>query len=180
MRTWIWLTTGLLTALVGGIGGEEARFHFPQVAAYGLVAEVPGAAEPPRRGAKIVFDVVSDGKPEELNKGLESVARYLNLNATSGFEPTDVKLAVVLHGPATRAALNDTAYTRATGAAKNPNLALVWALKECGVEVFVCGQSLARNRFARSEVASDVVVAVSAMTVNVNKQQDRYAYLAIH
>jgi hypothetical protein len=30
------------------------------------------------------------------------------------------------------------------------------------------------------DVASEVTVAVSAMTVNVNKQQDGYSYLSIH
>jgi intracellular sulfur oxidation DsrE/DsrF family protein len=115
-----------------------------------------------------------------LNKGLESVARYLNLNADVGLKATDVKLALVLHGPATRAALNDSAYARHTTAKSNPNLDLIRELKACGVEVFVCGQSLARNQFAREEVAGDVAVAVSAMTVNVNKQQEGYSYLSIH
>ena len=178
MRTWLLLTTGLL--LTCGADREAVRFHFPQIAHYGGVVQVPDAAEPPRRGAKIVFDIVSDNKPDELNKGLESVARYLNLNAAAGLQPGDAKLAVVLHGAATRAALDDPGYARATGAAENPNLALIRAIKECGAEVFVCGQSLARNGFARAEVAGDVVVAVSAMTVNANKQQDGYSYLSIH
>ncbi len=63
---------------------------------------------------------------------------------------------------------------------RNPNLELIHELKSCGVEVFVCGQSLARNKFALADVAGDVSVAVSAMTVNANKQQDGYAYLSIH
>jgi hypothetical protein len=49
-------------------------------------------------------------------------------------------------------------------------------LKACGVEVFVCGKSLARNRFAADEVAAELTVAVSALTVNVNKQRDGYAH----
>ncbi len=49
---------------------------FPQVAHYGGIVRIPNAAEPARRGTKIIFDITADSKPEELNKGLESVARY--------------------------------------------------------------------------------------------------------
>jgi intracellular sulfur oxidation DsrE/DsrF family protein len=144
------------------------------------VVAIQGAAESPRRGAKIVFDITSDSKPDEVNKGLEAVARYLNLNAQAGLKPNDVQLALVLHGGATKAALGDAAYSKHTSASENPNLKLIHELKTCGVEVFVCGQSLARNKFARADVAGELTVAVSALTVNVNKQQDGYSYLSIH
>ena len=130
-----------------------------------------------RRSSSILLPTVN---PTKLNKGLESVARYLNLNAEAGHKPADVKLALVLHGSATKAALGDAAYAKHTAATKNPNLELIHELKACGVEVFVCGQSLARNKFASADVAGDVHVAVSAMTVNANKQLDGYAYLSIH
>jgi intracellular sulfur oxidation DsrE/DsrF family protein len=155
-------------------------FLFPQVTRYGGIVRTPSAVEPPRRETKIIFDITADGKPEELNKGLESVARYLNLNAEAGYKPDDVKLALVLHGPATKAALSDSAFEKHTAAKKNPSLELLQELKACGVEVFVCGQSLARNKFAPADVAGEVSVAVSAMTVNANKQQDGYSYLSIH
>lgn len=170
----------VLIFYVGQVTAEEPKFEFPQVAGYGGVVSVTGAAESPRRGAKIVFDITSDSKPEEVNKGLEAVARYLNLNAQAGHKLGDVKLALVLHGGATKAALGDAAYSKHTSSPKNPNLKLIHELKTHGVEVFVCGQSLARNKFARADVASELTVAVSALTVNVNKQQDGYSYLSIH
>lgn len=169
----IWVATTVVRA-------EEPTFVNPLIVDYGAIALQPDAAEQPRKGARIVFDIISDAKPDELNKGLESVARYLNLNAQAGHAPSDVRLALVLHGPATKAALSDAAYISKTGAAKNLNLALVRELKKHGVEVFVCGQSLARNKFALTEVAPEFTVAASAMTVNVNKQIDGYAYLSIH
>lgn len=178
---------GLALALVGvaavaasGAITDSPVFLFPQVARFGGVVKTPNAAEPPRHGAKIVFDITADSKPEEVNTGLESVARYLNLNAEAGLQSADVKLALVLHGGATKAALGDKAYAKHTAATKNPNLELIRELKTCGVEVFVCGQSLARNKYASAEVASDVTIAVAALTVNANKQQDGYSYLSIH
>ncbi|MFM9962108.1 MAG: DsrE family protein [Planctomycetaceae bacterium] len=171
---------GLAAVLAHGAVADGPSFLFPQVASYGGIVRIPKGSEPPRRGAKIVFDITADSKPDELNKGLESVARYLNLNAEAGLKPSDVKLALVLHGGATKAALGDVSYAKHTAATKNPNLGLIHELKACGVEVFVCGQSLARNKFVPSDVASEVFVAVSAMTVNANKQLDGYACLSIH
>lgn len=179
MRTFA-LRCFVLVAAIAPAAAEEPAFEFPQIAGYGGVVAIQGAAEPPRSGAKIVFDITSDSKPDEVNKGLEGVARYLNLNAQAGLKPSDVKLALVLHGGATKAALDDAAYSKHTSASENPNLKLIRELKTCGVEVFVCGQSLARNRFAASEVTPNLTIAVSALTVNVNKQLDGYAYLAIH
>jgi intracellular sulfur oxidation DsrE/DsrF family protein len=161
------------------IGKHDSTFEFPQIARFGGIIRVPDAAEPARRGAMIVFDITADSKPEEVNKGLESVVRYLNLNADAGFKPNEVKLALVLHGAATKAAVNDAVYAKFTSQTRNPNLELIHQLKACGVEVFVCGQSLARHKFSPSEVADEVTVAVSAMTVNANKQQDGYSYLSI-
>lgn len=175
---------GLFCLLVCGavtyVGAEEPTFVNPLIVGYGAIAPQPTAAEQPRQGVRIVFDITFAAEPDELNKGLESVARYLNLNAQAGYAPGDVRLALVLHGPATKAALSDAAYAAQTGSAKNPNLPLVRELKKHGVEVLVCGQSLARNQFALTAVAEEFTVAASAMTVNVNKQLDGYAYLSIH
>jgi len=180
MRGWHLILATLTSAAAYGAVADGPNFIFPQVKHYGGIVRVPEAAEAARRGTKIVFDITSDGKPEEINKGLESVARYLNLNAEAGLTPADVQLALVLHGAATKVALNDSAYARHVEVEKNVNLDLIHALKTHGVEVFVCGQSLARNKFSPADVASEVSIAVSAMTVNVNKQQDGYAYLSIH
>ncbi len=177
MRNWLCF---LLSAVTSAASAEEPKFVNPLIAEYGAIAPQPDAAEQPRKGMKIVFDVTSEAKPDEVLKGVESVARYLNLHAQAGHAPGDVRLALVLHGTAVKGALNDSAYASKTGAAKNPNLALVRELKKHGVEVFVCGQSLARNKFALSEVAVEFTVAASAMTVNANKQQDGYAYISVH
>jgi intracellular sulfur oxidation DsrE/DsrF family protein len=170
---------GFVSVAALGLAADSPTFVFPQIARHGGVVHLPKAAEPPRRGAKLVFDITADSQPSEVNKGLESVARYLNLHADAGHRPADVKLALVLHGGATKAALHDAAYAKHTAAAQNPNLELIRQLKACGVEVFVCGQSLARNNYVAEEVAGDLTIAVSAMTVNANRQQDGYAYIAI-
>lgn len=120
MRSLALLFTGLVSVMAVGAIADGPAVVFPQVARYGGIVRTPQAAEPPQSGAKIIFDIVAEGKPEELNKGLESVARYLNLNAEAGFKPADVKLALVLHGGSTKSALADAAYAKHTAATKNP------------------------------------------------------------
>jgi intracellular sulfur oxidation DsrE/DsrF family protein len=159
---------------------DQPQFIYPLIEGYGGIVAISDAKEPPQAGAKVVFDITAESKPGEVNRGLESVARYLNLNAQAGNRASDVTIALVLHGGATKCALADGAYRRLTAAERNPNLPLVRELKKHGVEVLVCGQSLARNKYPPGDVAPEVEITVSAMTVNVNKQLAGFAYLAIH
>jgi intracellular sulfur oxidation DsrE/DsrF family protein len=170
----------LLTFASSPAAADEPQFIYPLIGGYGGIVAIPDAKQPPRAGAKVVFDITVESKPGEVNRGLESVARYLNLNAQAGNRASDVTITLVLHGGATKCALADDAYRRLTAAERNPNLPLVRELKKHGVEVFVCGQSLARNKHPAADAAPEVEIAVSAMTVNVNKQQGGFAYLAIH
>jgi intracellular sulfur oxidation DsrE/DsrF family protein len=169
-----------MTARLCGDEPFKPQFQFPTIAHYGGVVALPQAAEPPRAGAQVVFDIVGEGKPDEVHPGLERVARYLNLHGLAGHGARDRKVALVLHGQATPAALRDEAYARKTKVAKNPNGQLLRQLKAAGVELFVCGQSLARSGFPAGQAAPELTVAVSAMTVAVNKQLDGYAYLPVH
>jgi intracellular sulfur oxidation DsrE/DsrF family protein len=165
---------------LSGTSAEEPTFSFPLIEGYGGVVTQPQATEQPRKGVKVVFDITADSKPDEVNRGLESVARYLNLNAQAGNTASDVKLALVLHGGATKCALSDLAFRKHVKGETNPNLPLLRELKKHGVELFVCGQSLARNKYLPNDVAGELTIAASAMTVNVNKQSAGYANLAIH
>ena len=90
----------LAAASVAVAAAQPAGFLFPRIAHYGGIVALPEAAEQPRAGAKAVFDITVASEPEEVSKGLESVARYLNLHAQAGHSPAEVKLALVLHGQA--------------------------------------------------------------------------------
>ncbi len=114
------------------------------------------------------------------NRGLDSVARYINLHAAAGHPPEGLKVVAVLHGGATKAALNDDGYAKHLGQKENPNLKLIRDLRDAGVEVLVCGQSLARNEYPSSDVAEEVGLAVSAMTVLANRQQEGFAVVTVH
>jgi intracellular sulfur oxidation DsrE/DsrF family protein len=172
------LTAVLITGEIQGRPGPgDNGLIYPLISGHGGIVPLPGAAEQPRKGAKAVFDVTADAKPGEVNKGLEQVARLLNLYGAAGLKASDVKIAAVFHGQADKAVLSDAAYFARFKVVANPNLPLIRKLKKAGVEVFVCGQSLHELRFKADEVAEDVPVADSAMLVLINKQADGYAYI---
>jgi len=152
---------------------------FPVIEGFGGVVVLPNAAEKPRSGAKIVFDVTADAKPSDVNKGLDRAARLLNLYGAAGLKASDVKIVVVFHGEATKSVLNDEFYQPRFGVERNPNLPLIRELQKAGVELFVCGQALNYKGFPESAVTQNVPIADAALTVTVNRQMDGYGYLPV-
>jgi len=180
MRISLVLTVALAIAMAQGQPPPgNTVLVYPLVPGHGGVVPLPWAAEQPRQGAKAVFNITADAKPGEVNKGLEQVARLLNLYGAAGLTAGDVKIAAMCHGAADQAVLSDTAYAARFNVEANPNLPLIRALKKAGVEVFVCGQSLHDLGFQVEEVAEEVPVADAAMLVLVNKQADGYAYIPV-
>ncbi len=158
---------------------EKTRLEFPIIRKVGGVLPRPKAAEQPRAGAKAVLDVTADAKPGDVNKGLDRVARLLNLYGVAGKKAADVKIAVVFHGEATKSVLTDADYKSRFDVATNPNLPLIRDLQKAGVEIFVCGQALNYKGFADAEVAAGIPIAAAALTVVINKQSDGFAYLPV-
>lgn len=154
--------------------------QYPIVAGYGGVVAVAHAVEKPRAGAKLLLDVTSAAPADAVHKGLERAARLLNLYGAAGLKASDIKLAVVLHGDATRAVLKDEFYQARFGVDRNPNLPLIRLLQEAGVEVFVCGQALNYKGYEESVVEKSIAIADSALSVIASRQMDGYGYLPIH
>jgi ubiquinone/menaquinone biosynthesis C-methylase UbiE/intracellular sulfur oxidation DsrE/DsrF family protein len=156
-----------------------SQLEFPIIANHGGVLPRPNAVEQPRAGAKVIFDVTAEGKPTDINKGLDRVARLLNLYGVAGMKAQDVKITLVMHGEATKSVLNDAAYQTRFQVEKNPNLPLIHELQKVGVEVLVCGQALNYKGFLDNEVTDGVPIAAAALTVVINKQSDGYAYIPV-
>lgn len=169
----------LTLAATSAVAPRPEMIH-PRIADYGGIVQIPGAVEPPRAGAKVVFDITSESPAEKPNKGLEAVARYVNMNAAAGVPVDGLKLTAVLHGGAAKTVLNDAAFLAVTKVEHNPNLELIRRLQANGVEILVCGQALARQNYPIDGVVKNVPIAVSALTVNINRQRDGYVPVAIH
>jgi len=158
----------------------KPKLAFPLIAKFGGVVVREKAAEAPRKGAKVVLDVTTAAEADQLNKGLERAARLINLYGAAGLTADDVRIVVVVHGDATRSILAGEAYRGRFDVAENPNLPLIAELRKAGVEVFVCGQALGNKGFADDEVADEVTIAVSALTLLLNRQADGYTAIPVH
>jgi intracellular sulfur oxidation DsrE/DsrF family protein len=151
----------------------------PVIEEFGPVYYVPDQPLrlPPEETLKAVFDVAS--APEataESNYRLETAARFLNLNARAGVPAERMDVAIVLHGRATRAALNAEIFEERYGET-HPDKALLDALVAAGVEVHVCGQSASAFGFAPQDLRPDVILSPSAMTALVRLQSAGYALI---
>lgn len=158
---------------------QQGGKAFPKVKQHGGVFNMPNAAQQPRPGSKIAVDVTQSSEPDQLNPAIEKVARFVNLYAGAGKEAADVEIALVFHGGATLAVLNDDAYNDTFQTTENPNLALLRDLHHAGVQMYVCGQSLQGKGKSAEDVVVFVDTAVSALTTNVNLQSDGYTYIPL-
>ncbi|MEZ5941487.1 MAG: DsrE family protein [Planctomycetaceae bacterium] len=155
----------------------KPQYINPVIHDYGKVVQLPDAAQQPRNGSKIVVDITQGSEPDKLNSAIEKVCRFVNIYAGAGKNPAKVDIAIVLHGDATLAALNNEAYAAQFNVKTNPNLKVLSELKTTGVKVYVCGQSLIGKGAKPAEVSDQAEVAVSALTSLVNLQADGYAYI---
>ena len=114
--------------------------------------------------------------PERPHPRLDVAARLVNMLAHAGTPRENVQVAVVLHGGGTRAALTNEGY-RERYDMDNPNIPLLEALVEAGVEVYLCEQSRTRSGVQADEVAAPVKSALSAITTATALQADGYSFL---
>ncbi|MEP6389940.1 MAG: DsrE family protein [Halioglobus sp.] len=118
----------------------------------------------------------SDEDNSKLNRGLESVARFLNMQARSGTPMNQLEMAVVVHGKAAKDLLTDTAYQSRFGIS-NPNTGLLAGLDKAGVTIYLCGQTAAHRGVDSKELNTSVTMALSAMTAHVQLQTEGYTLI---
>ncbi|MCF8033582.1 MAG: DsrE family protein [Desulfarculaceae bacterium] len=168
-----------LVLLAPGAVKAERPWEHPVIKAAGEVVSLPKAEVQPDSAIsyKIVFDITK-GKAAKgkLIPGLAKVARLINVFASAGVKPGKLALVLVIHGPATEAALAPAAYEKKHGFA-NPSLALIDQLKQVGVKLYVCGQGLKEHGIAHRDVNPQIEIALSALTVLPTYQLRGYAFL---
>ena len=126
---------------------------------------------------KIAFDTAKNAEPGELNRTLTSAARFINIHIEAGVKPTNIKLAVIVHGGATRDVANNIYYRarqEGEGIKDNSNGDLVKTLIDHGVEFYVCGQSAAYYDLKNEDLLPGVQMSLSAMTAHALLQQNGY------
>jgi len=171
-RQWL-ISLLLITTLT--LSAQERVF--PLVKNYGGIFDIPSATvkPDPTQVYKIVVDVYTGAKdPKELAFGLNNVARMLNLHVVGGVPHGKLDVILAIHGGATFSILNNDNYRKKHGV-DNPNIGLIKALKDAGVRVTVCGQSLLARDIPLSAVNPEVEIATSMLTTVSTCQLKGYA-----
>lgn len=151
-------------ALSGGLKAQKGVN--PIIKNFGTIYEIENAVMP---DASLEYKIVVDLKTlqkdkSEINAGLNNVARMMNLHGLGGVKPENLKVVLAIHGGATEIILDDEAYRKKNNT-NNPNLELFKELKDAGVDLYVCGQSLIARNYKQSEVNPDIKIGLSMLTV---------------
>ena len=129
---------------------------------------------------KVVIDVYDKIKDStQLAGTLREVGRSYNLNIANGVPKEKLKMAVVIHGWAVYAVLNDEAYEKKYGI-KNPNLEALKLYKEEGIEFYICGQNLGFFNIPQEDLATEIDISISAKTTLITLDQLGYSYLNVN
>lgn len=148
----------------------------PVIAEFGKVWPIENQTYPIAVDAdfKVVFDIMnSPDSPTELNKSIETAARFLNMHAQQGVPLAKMKVALVVHNQASKDIITNAAYQNRYGV-DNPNADLVRQLMDAGVQFIFCGQSSLSRNFPAKETIPGVQLSLSAMTALIQLQNNGY------
>jgi intracellular sulfur oxidation DsrE/DsrF family protein len=174
-RTMIGLTILVLVALASTrLMTAKSNAELP-VPGYEAAHDVPGARElpDPNTDYKVLFSVSQGAtSPIEVNPMLPTVARYLNTLAKYGVPANHRHLVVMFHqrNADFDIVMTNDAYKARYEGRDNPNIVLIHALKQAGVEFRACGQALSSRKIDPKEVNPDIQIDLWAMTSMMNLQ----------
>jgi intracellular sulfur oxidation DsrE/DsrF family protein len=147
---------------------------------YGDFKPVPNLSFKTPKKLKAVFDVyTSNDNTEELNRGINTVARYINMHIDAGVELKNIKAAIVFHGAAGKDILNNKAYNKRY-ITDNPNTELLNKLHDAGVQIIACGQTVEFRNYQRDEVLDFVDISLSAITALISLQTQGYQLITFN
>ncbi|WP_081610469.1 DsrE family protein [Mariniradius saccharolyticus] len=148
------------------ISGKSQTAQFPIVKGFGGIYEIPEATERPDPNGKfkIVIDLASPADdPKQINRMVDNIARMINLHGIGGVKHEHIQVKVAVHGGAVFSILGDAYYEKLYGC-KNPNLPVYEALKDAGVEFYICGQSLIARNMKPADMWQGAEIALSMLT----------------
>jgi len=170
------LLPALLLLTPAAATAQDAAFTTgPVITEFGQTAPVQTDFKIPKRAKfKVLFDTTAETKPGEINKSLNTAARFLNMHAKAGVPEKNMKLAVVFHSKGSFDLTRDTYYGGKYDGAENANAAIIKALTDKGVRIILCGQTAAYYGIKNEDLLPGVEMALSAMTAHAILQQEGY------
>lgn len=168
------LAISLLLASPSVVQGQTGE---ALIKSLGTSSPVPNPSFPADKALtyKIAWNVTAaPEKPEQLADGFRRPANFLTMTDAEGVPRSQVHLAVIVYGGATKSLMHGAAYKAATGA-DNGSIPLLEALDAAGVQVIVCGQAIAKLKIAREQLLPFVKVATSATMARATLAAQGYA-----
>jgi len=165
---------------------QESKLIYPLIkggVSCGVVPVENATSKPdPNKEVKLIFDFTqatsSGNQAKNINEGLEEVARILNLHIAAGVKKEKLKAVIVFHAGSIMSVMNNEFYQQKFQAT-NPNLDILGQLSVAGVELIICGQSLALREIPHPNVLPQVKIAYAAKTTLSKYQGDGYVAFAI-
>jgi intracellular sulfur oxidation DsrE/DsrF family protein len=150
---------------------QESKMVFPLIKGGPMCGVIPvediTSKPDPNKEVKLIFDFTQStstgNQAFKINEGLEEVARVLNLHVAAGVKKEKLKTIIVFHAGSIFSVMNNAFYQQKYQA-PNPNLEMLNQLTTAGVEMIICGQSLALREIPHNMVLPQVKIAVAAKT----------------
>ncbi len=172
-----------LTAVVvfasGTFGPANAAVSAPVlVPGYEAARDLPNARElpDPKTDYKVVFADGQEAKSKsDVNPMLPTIATYVNTLGKYGVPADHRHLVIMFHqrNPDMDIVMSNEAYKARYGV-DNPNIAIIHALKQAGVDIRACGQGVLARKIDPKDVNPDIQIDLWAMTTLVNLQLKGY------
>jgi len=171
------ITSFVLVALALGMAAPHSADATDDLAVpgYAVAVDVAGAHElpDPTLDYKIAWGIGQGAQDptSEVNPTLPTIARYVNTLAKWGVPEEKRHIIVMFHQ---RSDDFDIVLTNDAFKAKygkdNPNIALIMALKNAGVEFRACGQAIVGRKIDPQDVNPNIQIDLWAMTSFMNLQ----------
>jgi|TARA_R110001592_G_scaffold10728_1_gene54825 intracellular sulfur oxidation DsrE/DsrF family protein len=175
------LVTSTVVMLIAGssfatMAGVEAFKPGPVIKGYGKIAEVNSSLViPADMKFKVAFDLGNASKPGELNRSIDTLARFINMHVAEGVKLEDISVAMVVHGKAASDMTKDRFYQQLNAGQKNANKDLIAQLINNQVKFYVCGQTAAYYGINPQDLLPGVTMALSALTAHAVLAHEGYS-----
>ena len=171
-----------LTAIVAlasaSFAPVTAASNAPLVPGYEAARDIAGMKElpDPKTDYKVVFADGQEAKSKsDVNPMLPTIATYVNTLGKFGVPAEHRHLVIMFHqrNPDMDIVMSNEAYKARYGV-DNPNIAIIHALKQAGVDIRACGQGVLARKIDPKDVNPDIQIDLWAMTTLVNLQLKGY------
>lgn len=147
----------------------------PVIAEFGTIAPVETTMDIPSDARfAVALDTSERADAGEINRTLDSAARFINMHVAAGIPAENIRVAVVVHGGASLDLTNSEFYAARQDGAENANVAAIETLLANNVRIILCSQSAAYHEIGVGDLVPGVEMALSAMTAHALLQQQSF------